>query len=80
MQNEGKGQRKKIFYEFEQRYNTPCELQHDIECYDKIMESHPNYPAIIYTYIIKFRQMLKILASKVKIIKKYRYRMVIIIL
>jgi hypothetical protein len=55
MLNEEKGQRKKIFYEFEQSYNTSCELQNYIECYDKIMESHPNYPAIIYIYILKFR-------------------------
>ena len=30
----------------------------DLECYGKIMESHPNYVYIIYIHIIKFKQKL----------------------
>ena len=55
--------RKKIFFEFEQRSkdNIAYELQskNDIESYDKVMESYQNYPVVIYTYILKYKQMLK---------------------
>ena len=64
MQNE---QRRTIFNEFNQRCKiiTSHELQRkkDIECYDKIMESHPNYVYIIYIHIIKFKQKLNAFTS-----------------
>lgn len=64
MQNE---QRRTIFNEFIQRCKiiTSYELQRkkDIECYDKIMESHPNYVYIIYIHIIKFKQKLTAFTS-----------------
>ena len=64
MQNE---QRRTIFNEFNQRCKiiTSYELQRkkDIECYDKIMESHPNYVYIIYIHIIKFKQKLTAFTS-----------------
>ena len=59
MQNE---QRRTIFNEFNQRCKIiiSYELQRkkDLECYGKIMESHPNYVYIIYIHIIKFKQKL----------------------
>ena len=64
MQNE---QRRTIFNEFNQRCKiiTSYELQRkkDIECYDNIMESHPNYVYIIYIHIIKFKQKLTAFTS-----------------
>jgi len=64
MQNE---QRRTIFNEFNQRCKiiTSYELQRKkkIECYDKIMESHPNYVYIIYIHIIKFKQKLTAFTS-----------------
>ena len=64
MQNE---QRRTIFNEFNQRCKIiiSYELQRkkDIECYDKIMESHPNYVYIIYIHIIKFNQKLTAFTS-----------------
>ena len=33
------------------------------ECYNKIMESHPNYVYIIYIHIIKFKQKLTAFTS-----------------
>ena len=64
MQNE---QRRTIFNEFIQRCKiiTSYELQRkkDIECYDKVMESHPNYVYIIYIHIIKFKQKLTAFTS-----------------
>ena len=63
MQNE---QRRTIFNEFNQRCKIiSYELQRkkDIECYDKIMESHPNYVYIIYIHIIKFKQKLTAFTS-----------------
>ena len=47
------------------KFITSYELQRkkDIECYDKIMESHPNYVYIIYIHIIKFKQKLTAFTS-----------------
>jgi hypothetical protein len=60
-------QRRTIFNEFNQRCKiiTSHELQRkkDIECYNKIMESHPNYVYIIYIHIIKFKQKLNAFTS-----------------
>jgi glycerol-3-phosphate responsive antiterminator len=49
----------------EAKFITSYELQRkkDIECYDKIMESHPNYVYIIYIHIIKFKQKLTAFTS-----------------
>ena len=67
MQNKERRVRRKSLFEFEQTYkdNIAYELQskNDIECYDKVMESYPNYLVIIYTYILKYKQMLKIFVS-----------------
>ena len=40
-------------------YNIPHELQRkgDIECYDKVMEQHPNYPKIWwYRLVLRFKE------------------------
>ncbi len=49
----------------EAKFITSYELQRkkDIECYDKIMESHPNYVYIIYIHIIKFKRKLTAFTS-----------------
>lgn len=49
----------------EAKFITSYELQRkkDIECYDKIMESHPNYVYIIYIHFIKFKQKLTAFTS-----------------
>ncbi|HSF51522.1 MAG TPA: hypothetical protein VLA74_12235 [Nitrososphaeraceae archaeon] len=48
MQNKERRVKRKSLFEFEQRYkdNIAYELQskNDIECYDKVMKSYPNYP------------------------------------
>ena len=91
MQNEEKMQRKRnIFFEFEQMYkdnnnnNISSELQrkNDIECYDKIMESHRNYHSIVYTYVRKFMEIPKIFTiPKVKsMLKNFNHMMVFFIL
>jgi hypothetical protein len=58
------------------------QLKGDIECYDRIMDSRPNYLTIVYTFVMmKFRQRLKIItSSKVKsILKNFSHRMMMII-
>jgi hypothetical protein len=85
MQNEQRNKRR--IFEYKQRYkinNTSFELQrqNDIECFDKIMESHLNYLTIVYTYARKVRERLKIIftAPKVKSILKgnFSHRMIFI--
>ena len=39
--------------------SSEIECKGEIECYDKVMESYQNYPVVIYTYILKYKQMLK---------------------
>jgi hypothetical protein len=87
MQNEQRN--KKRIFEYKQRYkvnNTSFELQwqNDIECFDKIMESHLNYLTIVYTYARKVRERLKIIftASKLKSILRgnFSHRIVFIML
>ena len=90
MQNEEKMQRKrKIFFEFEQQYkdnkNVSSKLQrkNDIECYDKIMESYPNYQIIVSTYVRKFMERPNIFTTPTKVksmLKKFNHRMVFFIL
>jgi len=90
MQNEEKRQRKrKIFFEFEQHYkdnkNVSSELQrkNDIECYDKFMESYPNYQIIVSTYVRKFMERPNIFTTPTKVksmLKKFNHRMVFFIL
>jgi hypothetical protein len=90
MQNEEK-RRRKIFFEFgeqEDKENDTDrisvagnELQRkiDIECYNKVMKCYPNYLSIVYTYVQKFRQRLKILISiKVKFLRDINNRMIFI--
>ena len=86
MKKKGK-EKEKIFFEFEQMYkdnNISSELQrkNDIECYDKIMESHRNYHSIVYTYVRKFMEIPKIFTiPKVKsMLKNINHRMIFIIL
>ena len=87
MKKKGK-EKEKIFFEFEQMYkdnnNISSELQrkNDIECYDKIMESHRNYHSIVYTYVRKFMEIPKIFTiPKVKtMLKNFNHMMVFFIL
>ena len=72
--------RKNALFEFEDkrkddRWDTceSCKLQgkNDIESYDKIMRSNPNYLFIFYTFLIHYKQILKIfLLTKVKILTR----------
>jgi hypothetical protein len=90
MQNEEKRQRKrKIFFEFEQQYkdnkNVSSKLQrkNDIECYDKVMESYPNYQIIVSTYVRKFMERPNIFTTPTKVksmLKKFNHRMIFFIL
>ena len=81
MQNEERKRKRSKFFEFNQCYkqkinNTSShelQRQNDIECYDKVMESHLNYPFILYTYVKKFRERLKYFSAKSEInTKKYQ--------
>ena len=57
--------------------NSPCELQrkNDIECYNKVMGSNPNYLTILYTFITNHTQKLKIFVStKAKKLRNINYR------
>jgi hypothetical protein len=85
MQNEQRNKRR--IFEYKQRYkinNTSFELQrqNDIECFDKIMESHLNYLTIVYTYARKVRERLKVIFTvpKVKSILKgnFSHRMIFV--
>jgi hypothetical protein len=63
--------RRKTFLEFEECYKNsiPYELQmkKDIECYDKVMESHTNYLNILYNLALVYKQRLrKIYLAKIK--------------
>jgi hypothetical protein len=85
LQNKERRVRRKSLFELEQRYkdNIAYELQskNDIECYDKVIESYPNYPVIIYTYILKYKQMLKIFVStKMKSLRNVNNRLMIFII
>ena len=90
MQNEEKRQRKrKIFFEFEQQYkgnnniSSELERKNDIECYDKVMESNPNFQIIVSTYVRKFMERSNIFTTPTKvksILKKFNHRMVFFIL
>ena len=86
MKKKGK-EKETFFFEFEQMYkdnNISSELQrkNDIECYDKIMESHRNYHSIVYTYVRKFMEIPKIFTiPKVKsMLKNFNHMMVFFIL
>jgi hypothetical protein len=84
LQNKEGSVRRKSLFEFEQRSkdNIAYELQNknDNECYDKVMESYPNYPVIIYTYI-KYKQMLKIFVStKMKSLRNINSRLMMFII
>ena len=48
--------------------NIPYEIEckGEIECYDKINELHPKYPAIIYNYALKYKQKVKEYLDKSK--------------
>ena len=52
--------------------SIPYELKckGEIECYDKINELHPKYPAIIYNYALKYKQKVKEYLGKSKSLKK----------
>jgi hypothetical protein len=75
MQNEER--KRRIFYEFKKCYkqkkidNTlhdELQRRNDIECYDKIMESHLNYLTIVYyTCIRKFRKIYDFVLTKMKL-------------
>ena len=58
-------------------YELKCKGQ--IECYDKISESHPEYPVIIYNYARKYKKRLKIAVSTTKV-KSLKKRNIIIVL
>jgi hypothetical protein len=53
----------------------------DIECYDKIMEPHPNYSSIVYTKIRKFKERIRnILSTKFKLFRNTNSIMIFVIL
>lgn len=55
------------------------ERKNDIECYNKVMGSNPNYLTILYTFIIKQPQKLKIFVStKMKKIRNINYRIMML--
>jgi hypothetical protein len=61
--------------------NSPCELQrkNDIECYNKIMGSNPNYLTIFYSFIINHTQKLKIFVStKAKKLRNINYKIMML--
>jgi hypothetical protein len=31
----------------------------DIECYDQVMDTHPNYPKILYNFALGYKQRIK---------------------
>jgi hypothetical protein len=66
-----KREEENLNFEAKQQYkiSTSYELQRkiDIECYDKVMESHQNYLTIVYIYISKAREKLSFLHTKNKI-------------
>ncbi|HJT84003.1 MAG TPA: hypothetical protein VJ697_05930 [Nitrososphaeraceae archaeon] len=79
-----KGRRKKTLFEFiehpeeNNKYNKfeSCRLEekNDIESHSSIMGSHPNYLIIFYTFVVNYKQILKIFGStKMKsIIRNFR--------
>jgi|GEM_PF-3359838 len=61
--------------------NSPCKLQrkNDIECYNTVMGSNPNYLTIIYNFIINHTQKLKIFVlTKAKKLKNINYRIMML--
>jgi hypothetical protein len=81
--------KKKHFFEFEQMYkdnnnniSSGLQRKNDIECYDKIMESYPNYHSIVSIYVRKFMERPKIFTiPKVKsMLKNINHMMVFFIL
>ena len=53
------------------------EIQHelqrkgDIECYDKVMESHPNYPKILwYSLFLEYKQKAKEYFNRNRVTKR----------
>ena len=55
------------------RISYEIECKGEIECYDNINESHPEYQAIIYNYARKYKKRLKkieVSTTKVKSIKR----------
>jgi hypothetical protein len=65
--------RRKTLFDFKQKSKEvdksdsfeSCRLEEksDIESHDKIMDSHPNYLIIFYSFVIKYKQILKIFTS-----------------
>ena len=67
----------------ESSISNELQRKNDIECYDKIMESHPNYLTIVFAYTKKFRGRLKIFFTtpKVKsILRNINHRIIFIVL
>jgi hypothetical protein len=50
--------------------SIPHELQRkeDIECYEKAMELHPNYPKILYNRGLRYKQKAKQYFKRVSLI------------
>jgi hypothetical protein len=62
-------------------YSSSCELQrkNDIECYNKVMGSHPNYLPIFHFFIINHTQKLKIFVStKAKKLRNINYKIMML--
>jgi hypothetical protein len=49
-------------------------IRKEIECYDKVMELHPNYPKIWYNLSLEYKQKAKEYVHKNEVIKKIRKR------
>ncbi len=55
--------------------SIPHELQRkgDIECYEKAMELHPNYPKIWYNSVLKYKQKTKQYFKRLNLIWSQRF-------
>jgi len=59
--------------------SSELERKNDIECYNKVMGSHPNYLPIFHSFIINLTQKLKIFVStKSKKIRNINYKIMML--
>lgn len=47
--------------------DTPPQRKGDIECYDKMMDTYPNYLTIIYNFALTYNQKIKNVINCMKI-------------
>ena len=49
----------KTSFQWQNVFPYKLQKKKDIECYDKVMDIHPNYPMIIYNLVLAFKQKTK---------------------